>query len=223
MIRFTIQFDGVIADISEALYAAHVAAATNVGWSKLDRERFRHALRTKGTQGNYLPGAKPLKLTDYHARFADILDTDESIGLYRPVEGLGDTMRRLLRAGGCTFVTLGANVDARTHRMAALLGSFGDFKLHGLTADPRQRPGELASLAGDRRRSVVLASSDTLIRAAGQVDLITVGIAGGDCSMKRLKQAGCDLAYHSLADFAEDVANGAGDLASAGVLLGAVG
>ena len=205
MIRFVIQFDGVVTDISEALYAAHTAAATDVGWSKLDRDRFRHALRTKGTQGNFLPGAKPLKLTKYHARFTDILDTDESIGLCRPVEGLADSMRRLWRAGTCTFVTLGANVDARTRSMAALLGSYGDFELSGLTADPRRRPAELVSLAGDRRRAVVLAATDSLIRAAGQVDLLTVGIAAGDCSMKRLKQAGCDLAYHSLADFAEDL------------------
>ena len=135
-----------------------------------------------------------------------------------PAEGIVECLTRLNRHGTLVAVSLDANVGARR----TLADGWGLSRhidiLEGLNSDPRRRPGELLALSGGDRRTIVVASTDTIIRAAAQTDFLKIGVSTGACSVRRLHQAGADLVYGELTALADSLDAGASDLIEAGLL-----
>jgi phosphoglycolate phosphatase-like HAD superfamily hydrolase len=87
-----------------------------------------------------------------------------------------------------------------------------------LDPDPRRRPAELKLLAKARPRTVVVGTSDVLVRSAGSAELVTVGISTGSCTGLRRHQAGASIVYKELAELGQSLQTGARDLVQAGLL-----
>ena len=213
-----IEFDGVIADQQGAWYAAHAAATQAVGWSKLDSATFWRLIRTKGRQADMLPAAKPVKLTEYWAKFDQLVESDEYIGnLAFDDDYIADIIALTLR-GDLRLVTLGANLPARQKFLARhnLTRFFKQFEK--LDLDPRRRPTELKLLAKASPRTIIVCASDALARSAGAADLVTVGVSTGNCTGPRLHQAGASVVYKELGELCQSLQTGARDLIQAGLL-----
>lgn len=216
--RFIIEFDGPVFDPSSVYYAAHQAAAAEVGWSQLDQAIFWRLLRTKGRQADFLPGAKPVKIADYEKRFDAHLESDNLVASYQPQPDIRDTLSQLARVGTYSLVTLGSNLTGRRtvlekHGLAGLFARF-----EGLETDPRRRPAQLRQLCEADPRSLVVAASDAVIRSAGEAGVVSVGVSEGPCSVARLHQAGASVAYKALQELSASIRNGAADLVQAGLL-----
>ena len=216
--RFIIEFDGPVFDPSSVYYAAHQAAAADVGWSRLDQATFWRLLRTKGRQADLLPGAKPVKIAEYQKRFDDHLDSDALVASYQPQPDIRDPLLLLARSGSCCLITLGSNLAGRRtvlerHGLAGLFTRFD-----GLETDPRRRPAVLRRLGEADPRTLVVAAADALIRSAGEAGMICVGIAAGPCSAARLHQAGASVVYKALHELSASIRDGAADLVQAGLL-----
>lgn len=216
--RFLLEFDGGMFDGGAAWYQAHVEVAAAVGWSKLDKKTFRRVLRKEGWAGDFLHGAAPPKLADYHKQFAERLESPEIIGLCRPWQGMAAMLAALSRYGSIRVITQGSNVAAREHALkrANLLDMADPVAM--LNADPRRRGGELRILAENDERSIVAACSDSIIRAADAAELFTVGLSCGPCNAARLHQAGARIVYEDLKSLTDSLASGAADLVRAGML-----
>lgn len=216
--RFIIEFDGPVCDTSAAHYAAHQAAAKDVGWSRLDQATFWRLTRTKGREADLLPGAREGKLTEYHAKFAELVESSELLEKASPEEAAAQHLRFLKGQGACVLVTIGRNLAARSAILerAGLRSFFADAQ--SLSDDPRRRPAELKALASGDRRTIVVAATDALIRSAGQAEIFTVGVPLGSCTEKRLHQAGAAIVYGDLGDLVASVQAGAADLVKAGLL-----
>ncbi len=213
-----LEFDGVIADQPEAWYAAHAAATQAVGWSKLDSATFWRLIRTKGRQADMLPAAKPVKLTEYWAKFDQLVESDEFVGkLAFDDDCIADIIALTLR-GELRLVTLGANLPARQkflarHNLTRFIKQF-----ERLDPDPRRRPAELKLLAKASPRAIIVCATDVLVRSASSAELVTVGISTGSCTGPRLHQAGASVVYKELAELNQSLQAGAHDLIQAGLL-----
>lgn len=216
--RFIIEFDGPVFDPASVYYAAHQAAAVEVGWSRLDQATFWRLLRTKGRQADLLPGAKPVKIADYEKRFDACLEADALLASYPPQGDMRDSLLQLARFGACSLITLGSNLAARriVLEKQGLAAHFARFDR--LDADPRRRPAELRKLCEADPRSLIVAASDSLIRSAGEAGVISVGVSAGPCSIARLHQAGASVVYKALQELAASLRDGAADLVQAGLL-----
>lgn len=216
--RFIIEFDGPVFDPSSVYYAAHQAAAAEVGWSQLDQATFWRLLRTKGRQADLLPGAKPVKIAEYEKRFDTHLESNALLASYQPQPGIRDTLTQLTRGGSCCLITIGSNVAGRRTVLEkhGLTGRFARFD--GMEADPRRRPAELRRLGEADPRSLVVAASDALIRSAGEAGVVSVGVSAGPCSVARLHQAGAGVVYKALHELSASIRDGAADLVQAGLL-----
>ena len=217
-VRLIIEFDGPVFDPATVYYAAHRAAAAEVGWSQLDQATFWRLLRTKGRQADLLPGAKPVKIAEYEKRFDTHLESDALLASYQPQPDICDTLAQLARYGACSLITLGSNVAGRRTALEkhGLVDRIARFD--GIEADPRRRPAELRKLCEADPRSLVVAASDSLIRSAGEAGVVSVGVAAGPCSVARLHQAGASVVYKALQELSASIRDGAADLVRAGLL-----
>ena len=215
---FIIEFDGPIIDIRPVYYRLHRETAEEVGWSWLDERTFWRLTRAKGREANVLPDARPSKLKEYRARFGERLEGDLTVEQYSPHAGIDQALDGLTRRGSPCLITLGANLSAR-RRVLHHTGLTRYFtKLETLNSDPRRRPGELRVLAANERRTLVVASTDSVIRAASQAGLFTVGIASGSCADARLHQAGADVVYPDIHRLVTSLSSGGHEMIRAGLL-----
>ncbi len=221
--RFILEFDGVLADVMPGYFTAHRAAAQVVGWSRLDEPTFRRLTRTKGVEADILPGAKAAKLTAYHAEFERLVEADDAVAGLEPQADTADFLRQLGRFGSLLLVTVRSNIDARQRWLAHRDWSGAPPRFEKLDDNPRRRPVELKVLAEKDDRTVVVASSDILVRSADAADLFVIGVSCGECSIKRLTQAGARMVYKTPDQLTTSLQTGAADLVRAGMMPLTVG
>jgi len=217
-VRFILEFDGVIADVMAAYYAAYRAAAEAVGWSRLDEATFRRLTRTKGREADILPGAKQVKFDAYESGFFEIIEGNAAIAALAAQAGLHERLRQFLRFGPVVLVTTGRNLDARRHWVARQSWAAHVERFERLDDDARRRPVELGVLSEGDERTLVVASSDVLVRSTDAAGLFVVGVSTGTCSVKRLQQAGAGVVYKALDELTTSLRDGAADLIRAGML-----
>lgn len=216
--NFIVEIDGPVLDVAPAWYRAHREAAAKVGWAALDRPTFWRLTRKQGREANLLRGAKPVKIKAYHSDFDERLETDEIVATCEPQDEIDRVLASLASKGSIRLVTLGSNVEARRailerHDLMRCVERF-----ERLTDDPRKRPSELRILVAGEPRSLVVASSDSLMRAAGEVGVAMVGVPRGACSVDRLHRAGADVMFTDLDDAWAAIAEGSEELERAGLL-----
>jgi len=213
-----VEIDGPVLDVASAWYRAHREAAAGVRWAALDRATFWRLTRKQGREADLLRGAKPVKIKAYHAGFDERLEADEIVATCEPHERMDRELASLASKGSIRLVTLGSNVDARR----AVLERHGLMRfvdrIERLAADPRKRPGELRNLAAGEPRSLVVAASDSVIRAAGEAGVAMVGVPRGPCSADRLHRAGADAMLADLESVRTAIAEGSEELERAGLL-----
>ncbi len=211
------EFDGPVADVAAMHFRAHQEAARAVGWSCLDERSFWRITRTKGRAADLLRGAKPTKLKQYFLQYDRQVEDDASVALAKLQDQAGNIVQALANYGAKCLLTLGSNKPGRIQVLErAALADCGEFEQ--LNADPRRRPGELKVLGAGDPRCIVLAATDSVVRAAQEAGLFTVGISGGVCAAARLHQAGADVVYANLSGFLDSLASGADDMVRAGLL-----
>lgn len=216
--RLIVEFEGAVVDLAPGYHVIHCQVADEVGWSRLDARTFWRLTRKGGADANVLPAAKPIKLADYRARYATAIEADAAIEQLVPHSEAGAALTLLSSHGPCTMVTLGSNLAAR-QRVLDDAGYARHFlQAVALDPDPRRRPGELRLLAEKDKRTVLVATSDGLIRAGGQAELFTVGLTCGACTAERLFQAGACIVIRDLNALTEALAGGGEELVRAGLL-----
>lgn len=216
--RFLIEFEGPLADVAGAWFAAHQAAAGDVGWSRLDRATFWRLIRTQGRAADVLPGAKPVKLAEYLTHFERRIESDEIVRTVELLEDAAATLAQLAAFGPCHLVTLGENLDSRIAVLEK--GGIRRFfqRLEKLSPDPRKRPAELKAMSERDPRTIVAAGTDALVRAAGGAGLFSVGLSGGPCVAAKLHQAGAGVVLRDLSALHRSLQSGAAELVRAGLL-----
>ena len=221
--RLIVEFEGIVVDLRSVWYEVYRDAAEAVGWSRVDEATFWRLTRKDGSNAAVLPTARPVKYKEYTAQFDERIERTETIERYAVRDKVPEVMRRIRRHGAVSLVTFGTNVLARR---AVVAGRNLDGRVEpceSLNADPRRRPAELRALCGGDRRTIVVATTDSLLRAAGSAELFSVGMARGACSVRRLHQAGADVVLDDLADLADSLDNGATALIQAGLLPASLG
>jgi phosphoglycolate phosphatase-like HAD superfamily hydrolase len=216
--RIIIEFDGPIFDVGESWYAAHVQAAHRVSWARLDRERFSRLIRKNGLNADAVPGAPGTKLAEYHRQFAGLLDTPEILRMLTARPGLVTTLTSLAKLGPIVLVTLGTEKLVRMELLRDAGASQYVEELESLNSDPCRRAAELSVLARQQTRALVVACSDSIIRAADQAELFTVGLTGGPFDETLLHRAGVRTVFRTLQAVAEELSRGGPALVQAGLL-----
>jgi phosphoglycolate phosphatase-like HAD superfamily hydrolase len=216
--RFIIEFEGVLVEMADAWYEAFFRAVRDVGWSKLERDTFWRLMRAKGFDGNYLPGARPIKNKAFGRRFMEHIESDDVVSLYRSRSEMVGVLRLLRTHGTCSVITCGISIEKREEVLerAGLRPYLEQSK--ALNTDPRKRPGELKALSQGDERTIAVASSDAVIRVAREAELFAAGVSSGACNEVRLQRAGADIVYPNLGELADSLARGATDLIRAGLL-----
>jgi phosphoglycolate phosphatase-like HAD superfamily hydrolase len=218
LLNLILEFDGIITDQHESWFAAHVAAAEAVGWSRLDSSTFWRLIRTKGRQADVLPTAKAAKVEEYWARFDQLVESPVMLGKLTVDDECRTVLNALSRHGDLRLITLAADTESRNAILVrnGLAHFFKQFE--SLTTDPRRRPAELKLLAKPQPRTIVVAATDAVIRSAGSAELVCVGISTGSCTATRLHQAGASIVYKELGELSQSLQAGASDLIRAGLL-----
>jgi len=221
--RFIVEFDGPLFDVRAAWHLAHQAAAGDVGWSRLDQATFWRLTRAKGVCGEILPGARDAKLAEYQGKFSTHLESDGTIELCAPQDGVREAVFGLARHGPCVATTMGSNIEARLAVLdrSGLRRCFS--QAERLSADPRRRPTELKALAQNDKRAIVAAATDAIIRSAEEAGLFTVGISSGTCSASQLHAAGAGVVFKNLGELVASLQSGGADLVRAGLLPAPLG
>lgn len=216
--RFIVEFDGVVANIREVHYAVYRDVAEEVGWSRVDIATFWRQTRRQGTQADVLPGARLSLRTELLRRFAQRIEETDEIAKYTTQPGFEQMIASMSRDGDVALVTLGANRPARSAWLAKIGWASLAERFETLSDDPRRRGVELRVLASGEPRTVVVASSDAIVRAAGSAGLFSIGISCGACTPARLHQAGADVVYTVPDGLTTSLGSGAEDLIRAGLL-----
>lgn len=218
VLRFILELEGALFDVADLHYKVHRETAAEVGWSHLDRSTFRRLLRKHGSTADMLRGAKPVKLKDYHERFARRIEDDSVICEYDGARPDGETLEALRLRGPCFAITTGTNLPPRRDALerAGLSNVFA--QTESLSLDPRRRPSELRALSGGDERAIVVGGTDAVVRAAVEAGLFTVGITSAICGSDRFHQAGTSVVYRELGDMVDSLKTGAEDMIRAGLL-----
>lgn len=220
--RFLIELDGPVFDVSDAWYQAHRSVATAVGWSTLDQTTFWRLVRTVGAEANFLPSAKPTKLAEYRERFTKLTESDAVLEAVAVQPGVEASLAEVARFGPLVGITLGANLDGRRRMLARLRLDHAVVRLERLDSDPRRRPAELLALGEKDPHSIVLAGSDTVLRSADAAGMFGIGLSCGTVTAARLQRAGPRLVFGDLSQFTKELFSGGPELVRQGLLPFAV-
>jgi beta-phosphoglucomutase-like phosphatase (HAD superfamily) len=215
--KFLLEVDGPVLDFEPAHYRAYREAAAAVGWSAVDAATWRRLVRTKGRDSAMLPGATPLKLKDFYARFEVRAEADDIVDLAVAQPWAAEVLAALRKLGVVSFLTPGRNSIRRRAKLIAGMLIPAAENVVSVEADPRQRAGQLRELSGGVRRCLVVAATDALIRAAREAELFSVGTACGTCATPRLQAAGADTVYRNPTELVQSLQSGAADLIRAGL------
>ncbi len=221
--RFIVEFEGAVVDVRRVHYGRYRDVAAEIGWSRVDEATYWRLVRTKGSDADVLPGARPAKRSAYRTRFAERVEEAETIAQYRAHDAIDRVMVDLVRYGSFDLVTLGANLSARRAWIEGIAWASLVGRMEKLSDDPRRRGAELRALSDGDPRTLVIAADETIIRAAGNAELFSVGVSSGSCTPARLHQAGADIVLTGLAELADSLASGAQDLIRAGLLPASLG
>lgn len=222
-LKLIIEFDGPLADILPVHYLVYRKAAAAVGWAAVDEATFRRLLRRSGRDAALLPGARPTKAAELWKHMDRWVESNESIEALSIRADASTALPTLTRQAACLVVTLGSNLIARQRLLERAKLTRHVQRVVALSDDPALRPTELRTLAGKQARTVIVASTDTLIRAAGAAEIISVGLPVGTCIENRLHQAGASVVMPGLSELADSLQRGAPELVTAGLLPPPVG
>lgn len=216
--RFIIELDGPIFDIAAAHYAAYHEVAGELGWSRLDPTTYWRLVRTKGREADVLPGARPIKIEHYYEAFPRQFESEANLSKLTPRDDVRKALAGIAEHGTVAGVTLGTELKTREMLLdrADLAPLFAD--VIALAANPATRATELKSLSDGDPRTVVVAATDELVRAAATAELFCVAISGGTCSKPRLHRASPGVVFTNLDALRDSLASGAEDLIEAGLL-----
>lgn len=221
--RILIELEGPLLDVAGAYYEAHKSSTAAVGWSTLDQVTFWRLTRTGAPDAKLVPSARPGKCTQYRAEFEAQLRAAGFRELCALHAGSRDVMVSVARHGSLQVITLlpaGESTAALLGRERLMPPIEG---VAELPSDPRARPGAIRELVRGERRAIVAASSETIIRAAREAEVLAVGLSNGPCTSARLHQAGADVVYAALGELASSLSSGAKDLIQAGLLPASLG
>ncbi len=216
--RLIIEFDGIVGAVLPAHYALHKRIAKDVGWSHVDEPTFRRLIRKEGPNAAVLRSAPTTKQAEYRRLFDAAFEDTESIDSFTIRPDFLKHFPSLAGAGSCCLTTMGTNLTARRDWLKRSQPKMTSMVFEAINEDPRKRPAELKFLADREPRAVVVATNDSLVRAAGSAELFSVGLPLGTCSAARLHQAGADIVFKDLDEFTDSLQAGAPRLVQAGLM-----
>ncbi len=223
--RFIIELYGAIFDIQDTHYAAYQKAVADVGWSCLDQVTFWRLWRKHGLEAALLTGARPMKIKQFWTTFQAHITSPESFSSLVLREDASRSISSLQRFGLCVSVTTGnhGSLDKQKRCIAASDLVNGFVSCHCLPGEPQQRSSMLAEIAAGDARSIVIASSDMVVRAGSHTQLFVIGLPIGCCHASRLHRSGADIVYQSFDEIITSLEKGAADMIKAGIKPASLG
>ncbi len=216
-LRTIIEMDGVLMNPKPCWWAAYGQAATAVGAARTDEATFWRLVRTGSEPAMMVRYTTPKQADQFKATLLEVLESDACVAGLEPHDDVAALVKRLSPSSERVLVTARKNRSARQAALSAVNLDDLFLEMRGLSTDAARRSSELAALADDRRRVVVVASTPEVVRSAARANLPVIGCSTGDCSGRRLTQAGADWVVSDLEELVKDVETGGRQLQSLGV------
>ncbi len=214
--RFIIELDGAVVDIRQRYYQAHRLAQNELGLASRTPDEFWRLFRKGAPPIEIVRPHRIAQVDDYARRFAELIVRDDLLALDRPQADAATSLAALGALGICCLVV-------RRPRRAAVQELLDRHELWRFFRTMRMMPPEqerramqFAELAQGDGRALAIVASDSMALSARQAGLITIGVAAGACTPKRLQQAGADLNVASLSELVEIIRDPPDSLIRAG-------
>jgi len=213
-----IELEGPIVNVRPRYWAAHQAAAAELGFDGVPDDEFWRLVRTGAADGMFLRHAKPAKVVEYARRRAELLESGQLMQLDAAQPAVHENLRVLKSLGNCHLVTLAQNreaVNATINRLELWL--YFDQK-RSLPSESDHRVAALKELAGLHRSSLVVTGSVPLAYAAGEAGCRVIGLRNGLAFPKFFQQVGVDVYYDDLEELSDALTRRAPELQKIGLL-----
>lgn len=213
-----IELEGPVVNVRPRCWAAHRAAAAELGFDGVAEDEFWRLLRTGTADGMFLRQAKPAKVAEYARRRAELLESSELMQLDTAQPAVHENLRVLKSLGNCHLVTLAQNRDAVNATINRLeLWLYFDQK-RSLPSESDHRVAALKELAGLHHSSLVVAGSVPLAYAAGEAGCHVVALRNGLAFPKFFQQVGVDVCYDDIEELTDALTRRAPELQKIGLL-----
>ncbi|MBN1342900.1 MAG: hypothetical protein JXQ73_09490 [Phycisphaerae bacterium] len=203
--QFLIELDGPIVDLQDRIYQAHRIVQAGLGLPSRDSREFWRLYRKGADLAEIVRPTRVGQLQDYASRFAEVVASDALFDLDQPRADVSASLASLSEIAPCSLIAMRPNAHAAQRLLDRNdLGRF--FRtLRMLSKDRSVRLSQLVELGGGSNQSVAVVSSESLAILTREADLVVVGVAGGPCTPRRLRQAGAGAVYPDLGGLVEAI------------------
>ena len=216
--RIIVELDGPVLDVEPVYWGAYSETVRAIGLARTGRSSFWRLVRTAAPGGQAILGAKPRHIATYQSRLDELLESDDCLDRCCPQPAVQEALARLTKRARCALVTAGRNRAARQRRLDTESLSIHFMEMQGLSADKSRRPEQLRKLIEESPRALLAASTVGVVRAGAEAGMFPVGISNGDCTARRLTQAGAQIIFGDLGELADELDAGSPQLIRHGLL-----
>ena len=198
--QIVIELDGPIVDIRGRYFAAHRHVQGELGLASREPNVFWRLIRTGSELAPIVKPYRPAQLEAYARGFLAALSDPSLLELDVPQPDVLAHLAGLRELAPCSLVV------ARPDRQAAqsLLDRHELWRhfstLRSLSQDLDARTSQWSDLVGQDDQTLAGVADAPTARAAREAGAITVGIANGPCTPRRLRQAGADVVVAHLGE-----------------------
>jgi phosphoglycolate phosphatase-like HAD superfamily hydrolase len=201
--RFLIDMDGPLVDIRPRLYALHKELIGETGLAPRPPEEFWQMIRRGEPLDRHLGQARPAHRDAYGRSFVERCEREDLLALDTMQPEVAQNLRVLKDMGVCHLITLRLNRQGAQQALDRCdICHFFD-QLRVLSQVRSARIEQLKELAGGDPKTMVVTSSDSILIAARECSLFTVGIGNGPATPQRLRQAGADFVAKDLSELVD--------------------
>jgi phosphoglycolate phosphatase-like HAD superfamily hydrolase len=214
--QVVIELDGPILDIRPRYTQAHRLVQAELGLASREAGEFWRLVRKGAGLDEIVRPFRPGQSRAYARRFEEVVASDALLDLDVPQPGVGAHLAALRAVASCGLVAHRANREA-TQRLLDRYELWRWFRtLRLLSRDRSVRVSQLAELVGLEAQTVMAIASEPLVRSARETGAVTVGIASGACTPRRLRQAGAELVVADVGELLEAIRTSSTELLRAG-------
>ena len=213
-----VELDGIFLNQKPGYWSAYAVAAGKTGLARTDEATFWRLIRTGAETGQLIRGARDRHIEIFRETFNNSIESDEIIAAAPPQDELESTISYLNGMGQSHLVTTGTNLTARKNWLKAH-GLDKRFPEISQISTPTPVGATLLSqIARENSPTVVLGTSEHIVKCAAQAGIRSVGIAAGATIMKRLAASGAAACYPNFEAFKEAKENGDEPLKKMGLI-----
>ncbi len=215
--QFLVELHGVILHIRDRYVQAHRRAQAALGLPRRNPDEFWRLFRKGAALEEIVRPTRSGQLKEY-ARLFDAAISDPDLAAEdTPHPDAAAHLSYLASLGTCHLIVW-SEVDRDTTQ--ALLDRHELWRffrtLKRLSPDRSLRISQLTEQVAESEQTIILASSEALVRAAREAGAMVLGVAGGPATPQRLRRSGADLVFRDLAEATDALRAPMEDLIRAG-------